>query len=181
MASRVPRDCPQALFPRQASCVPGNPALPGVTGQSNQPPSSDGPHRGRGEARALLRRLPALLPEPSAPGPRLRRVHGQPCSSGAAAQRGPQKRRGLADQWTRALVRGGGSLSGEGLLEEGRSRRRGGPLRGARPAWGLKNRAAGGVLVTRGGLSQGRRGSGEAEPCESGPWVSEEGVGWEGD
>lgn len=172
---------PPSAFSEPSILRPWQPSSPRGHRPEQSTPSSDGPHRGRGEARALLRRLPALLPEPSAPGPRLRRVHGQPCSSGAAAQRRPQKRRGLADQWTRALVRGGGSLSGEGLLGGGRSRRRGGPLRGARPAWGLKNRAAGGVLVTRGGLSRGRRGSGEAEPCESGLWVSEEGVGWEGD
>lgn len=123
-ASTVPRGRPQTLSPRQAFCGPGSSALPEVTGPSNQPTSPDGPCGGRGKARALLRRLPALLPEPSAPGARLRGVHRQPCSSGPAAQRGPQKRRGLADQRTRALVRRTGFLFGEGLQGGGGARRR---------------------------------------------------------
>lgn len=55
---------------------------------------------------ALLRGLPALLPEPSASGPRLRGIHGQSGSAGAATQRRSQKRWRLADQRARTLVSG---------------------------------------------------------------------------
>lgn len=61
---------PRVLFPKQTFCSPGYPALSEVRGPRNHPPlrtsnpeSSDGTYSKTG---ALLRCLPALLPEPSA-------------------------------------------------------------------------------------------------------------------
>lgn len=109
-------DHPRVLFPKQTFCSPGYPALSEVRGPRNHPPlrtsnpeSSDGTYSKTG---ALLRCLPALLPEPSASGPRVRGIHCQSCSSRPATQRRSQKRWRLADQRARTLVRARRSLAG---------------------------------------------------------------------
>lgn len=98
-------------------CSPGYPALPEGQGpRSNHPrlrsPRPESPDGTYSEAGALLRGLPALLPEPSASGPRLRGIHCQSCPSGPAAQRRSQKRWRLEDQRERTLVRGRWCLAG---------------------------------------------------------------------
>lgn len=100
----------RVLFPEQTFCSPGYPALSEVRGPRNHPPlrtsnpeSSDGTYSKTG---ALLRCLPALLPEPSASGPRVRGIHCQSCSSRPATQRRSQKRWRLADQRARTLGHG---------------------------------------------------------------------------
>lgn len=123
--SRSLQDHSPVLFPKPRFCSPGYPALSEVRGPRNHPQlwpfnpeSPDGPCS---KTRALLRCLLALLPEPSASGPRLRWIHCQSCSSGPATQRGSQERWSMADQRARTLVRRRGCLVG-------RLRVGGGPL-----------------------------------------------------
>lgn len=105
--SRSLQDHSPVLFPKPRFCSPGYPALSEVRGPRNHPQlwpfnpeSPDGPCS---KTRALLRCLLALLPEPSASGPRLRWIHCQSCSSGPATQRGSQERWSMADQRARTL------------------------------------------------------------------------------
>lgn len=108
--SRSLQDHSPVLFPKPRFCSPGYPALSEVRGPRNHPQlwpfnpeSPDGPCS---KTRALLRCLLALLPEPSASGPRLRWIHCQSCSSGPATQRGSQERWSMADQRARTLGHG---------------------------------------------------------------------------
>lgn len=104
------------LFPKPTFCSPGYPALSEVRGPRNHPQLwifiPESPDGTCSKTRALLRCLPALLPEPSASGPRLRGIHCQSCSSGPATQRRSQKRWRLEDQRARTMVRRCGCLAG---------------------------------------------------------------------
>lgn len=106
---------PPVLFPKPTFAVLATQPFPRSEVPETAPQlwtfNPESPDETCSKTRALLRCLPALLPEPSASGPRLRGIHCQSCSSGPATQRRSQKRWRLEDQRARTLVRRRGPLN----------------------------------------------------------------------